>query len=101
MNIEIPFDRIQEFCEKWKIEEFSLFGSVLRNDYTEASDVDCLVSFSPDAEWSLFDLVDMKDELSRIFNRSVDLVLMSALRNPFRRRSILNSREVIFARSRS
>ena len=101
MNIEIPFDRIQEFCERWKIEEFSLFGSVLRNDYTEASDVDCLVSFSPDAEWSLFDLVDMKDELTEIFNRPVDLVLRSALRNPFRRRSILNSREVIFARSRS
>jgi len=50
-NIDIPMDRIEEFCRRWKIREFSLFGSVLREDFRPDSDVDVLVSFEPDAEW--------------------------------------------------
>ena len=52
---------------------------------------------NPAAPWSLFDLVTMQDELQRIFGRPVDLVEREGLRNPFRKRSILNSREVIYA----
>ena len=53
MNIDIPKETIAAFCQKWKIVEFSLFGSVLRDDFRPDSDVDVLVSFAPDAEWSL------------------------------------------------
>ena len=99
MQTRIPIDtgRIAEFCRRWKIQEFSLFGSVLRNDFRPDSDVDVLVTFTSDAPWSLFDLVTMRDQLRQIFGREVDLVEEAALRNPFRRHSILANREVIFA----
>lgn len=95
-NIEIPMGRIEEFCRRWKITEFSLFGSVLREDFRPDSDVDVLVSFEPDSEWDLFHLADMRDELMALFGRDVDLVEKEGLRNPFRRRTILDTREVIY-----
>jgi predicted nucleotidyltransferase len=59
--------------------------------------VDVLVEFSSDATWSLFDLVTMQNELAAIFGRKVDLVEFSAVRNPFRRREIERTRQVLFA----
>ena len=96
-HIDIPTERIAEFCRKWKIREFSLFGSVLRDDFGPESDVDVLVVLDDAAEWDLFDWVDMIEELKVIFGRDVDLVDKTAIRNPFRRRSILRSHEVIYA----
>jgi predicted nucleotidyltransferase len=96
-NIDIPMSEIEAFCHKWKIKELSLFGSVLRDDFRPDSDVDILVSFAPDAPWDLFHLVDMRDELMALFGRDVDLVEKEGLRNPFRRRTILDTREVIYA----
>ena len=95
-NIDIPMDRIERFCRRWEIREFSLFGSVLREDFGPDSDIDVLVSFELDAEWDLFHLVDMRDELMALFGRNVDLVEKEGLRNPFRRRTILDTREVIY-----
>lgn len=93
----IPFDskKIAEFCKRWKISEFSFFGSILRDDFRRDSDVDVLVSFLPDSGWSLLDLIKMQEELEEIFKRKVDLVEKEALRNPYRRHSILSGREVI------
>jgi predicted nucleotidyltransferase len=96
-NLDIPLDRIETFCRKWKIRELSLFGSVLRDDFRPDSDVDVLVSFELDAPWDLFHLVEMRDELIALFGRDVDLVEKEGLRNPFRRRTILDTREVIYA----
>ncbi len=45
-HIELPKEKIAEFCKKWKIREFSLFGSVLREDFRPDSDIDVLVTFS-------------------------------------------------------
>ncbi|HEX8691015.1 MAG TPA: nucleotidyltransferase domain-containing protein [Longimicrobium sp.] len=64
MKIELPRDRIEEFCRKWKIREFTPFGSVLREDFRPDSDVDVLVTFEPDAKHSLFDRVEMEEEIS-------------------------------------
>ncbi|MBI5374669.1 MAG: nucleotidyltransferase family protein [Candidatus Schekmanbacteria bacterium] len=90
-------EKIAEFCNRWKITEFALFGSVLRDDFNPKSDIDVLVSFSDDAHWSLFAFVDMKDELKAIFGREVDLLEKGGLRNPFRRRAILASKVVLYA----
>lgn len=79
------------------LSELSLFGSVLREDFGPDSDVDVLVTFVPNAPWSLFDWVDMVDELKAIFGRDVDLVEKEGLRNPFRRHAILTTREIIYA----
>jgi len=90
-------DWIEEFCQRWEIQEFSFFGSILRDDFQPQSDIDILVSFSPDAKWSLFDIIDMKDELQQILGRNVDIVEKDAVRNPFRKESIMSSREVVYA----
>jgi hypothetical protein len=96
-KINLSKEKIENFCRHWKIKEMSLFGSVLRDDFNSESDVDILVSFSEDARWSLFDWVNMIEELKEIIGREVDLVEKESLRNPFRRRAILESKEVIYA----
>jgi len=100
MNPQIALDRekIAEFCQRWKIAEFALFGSVLRDDFRPDSDVDVLVTFDPDAQWSLFDLVEMEGELGEMLGRKVDLVEKKGLRNPFRRHNILRTRQIVYAR---
>jgi hypothetical protein len=85
------------FCKKWKIVEMSLFGSVLRDDFNPDSDIDVLVTFNPEAKWSLWDFPQMQDELKAIFGREVDIVEKDALKNPFRRHSILTTRQVVYA----
>jgi hypothetical protein len=97
VNIAIPEQRIRDFCQRWKIAELSVFGSVLREDFRPDSDVDVLVTFAEDARWSLYDWVDMIAELREIFGRDVDLLSSRSLRNPFRRREILRTRETLYA----
>ena len=93
----IPEKKIAAFCKRWQITEFSLFGSALRPDFRPDSDVDVLVTFSKDAEVSLFDLVQMQLDLEKIFHRPVDLIEKDALENPFRKREILRTAQVIYA----
>jgi predicted nucleotidyltransferase len=95
-RIAIDYDKekLRDFCRKWKITEFSLFGSVVRDDFGPESDVDVMVRFADDADWSLFDEVHMEDELVAIFGRDVDLLTRRAVersRNPIRRDSILTN----------
>jgi predicted nucleotidyltransferase len=99
-NIEIPESQLAEFCQRWQITELALFGSALREDFRPDSDIDVLIKLAPDHQWTLFDHVDMRDELEAIFGRKVDLVSKSALersRNYIRRQNILNSAQVIYA----
>lgn len=96
-KIRIPRKKIAEFCHRWQVTEFSLFGSVLRDDFRPDSDVDVLVTFAPNAEISLFDLVQMKIDLEKIFHRPVDVVEKDALENPFRKREILRTAQVVYA----
>src|SRR3954466_10940012 len=93
-RIAIDYDKekLRDFCRKWKITEFSLFGSVVRDDFGPESDVDVMVTFSSDAGRSLFDMVHMEDDLVEIFGRDVDLLTRRAVErslNHIRRDSIL------------
>jgi uncharacterized protein len=99
MTTRVPIDRhrIAEFCRRWKVTEFALFGSVLRDDFRPDSDVDVLLTFEPDAPWTLWDLSRMRMELEELFDRKVDLVEKKALKNPFRRHAILAGQRVIYA----
>ena len=94
VQINIPKGKIEEFCRKWKITEFALFGSVLREDFRSDSDIDVLVTFAPDTDYSLFDVIHAQDELKEILGREVDLVERKAVErseNYIRRKHILNS----------
>jgi len=99
MSAHIPFDhdRAAAFCLKWNVARLALFGSVLRDDFNAASDVDVLVTIAPDAATSYWDWPDMQDELESIFGRKVDLVAAGGLYNPVRRKEILGNSEVIHA----
>ena len=97
VGLSISQNEIREFCQRWGIVEFSLFGSVLREDFHPDSDVDVLVTFAPDAQVSLLDMVKMQLELKAIFGREVDLVEKASLQNPYRRREILKTAERIYA----
>ncbi len=96
-KIKIDKEKIMAFCRKWKITEFAVFGSALTDDFRPDSDVDVLVSFGPGSGITFDNRVDMLDELKAIFGREVDLVEKKAISNPFRRHSILTTKEVLYA----
>lgn len=98
-NIDIPKKQIAEFCRRWNIAEFALFGSVLRDDFDLDSDLDILVTFTPEADWSLLDHLRMERELSDILGKKIELLSKRAVEqshNVIRRREILNTAEVIY-----
>jgi predicted nucleotidyltransferase len=97
--IALPMEHIAEFCTRWQVTEFALFGSVLRDDFRPDSDIDVMVEFHPDAHPTLFDLAYMEDELKTLFQRDVDLVTRKGIetsRNYLRRKAILSSVQVIY-----
>lgn len=104
-DIELPdsisLETIEVFCRKWKVHELSLFGSILRDDFGPQSDIDVLVEFEPDANWSLLDLIGAERELADLLGRHVDLVERCCVEdshNWIRRRHILeNARRVYVA----
>ena len=100
-RIPVTRSQLAEFCRRWQVTEFAVFGSVLRDDFRPDSDIDVVVTFASGAQWSLFDLVDMRNELETLFGHPVDLVERDGLRNPFRRRAILSSMQVLYGSSRA
>ncbi len=96
-KFRIPRKRIADFCRRWSVTEFSLFGSVLRADFRPNSDIDVLVMIDPKAHIGLFEIVEMKLELEKMFKRPVDLVEKEGLINPYRRREILRTAQVVYA----
>ncbi|MFE4108358.1 nucleotidyltransferase family protein [Almyronema epifaneia] len=107
--IELPMEKIAEFCHKWQVTEFALFGSVLRDDFRPDSDIDVMVQFHPDAHPTFRTLDQMEAELKTIFGgaslgdspyRDIDLITRQGIetsRNYLRRHEILSSAQVIHA----
>jgi len=96
-HITLDKEAIEAFCRKWRVREFSLFGSVLRDDFGPESDIDILVELAPGHGLDLFDWVDMREELKQLFQHDVDLVSKGGLKNPIRREVILSSAKVVYA----
>jgi uncharacterized protein len=71
-QLQIPSERIAEFCRRHRVRRLSLFGSALRDDFRPDSDVDVLVEFEPGGAPGLA-FFAMETELSGIFGRRVDL----------------------------
>lgn len=95
-NIEISVNQISYICQRWHISKLSLFGSVLRDDFTPASDVDVLVEFEPGFTPGFLKLHQLQEELSACLdNRPIDLVTFKSL-NPRIRDYILETSEVCY-----
>ena len=98
-RLKIKPDRLQDICQQWKITELALFGSVLRDDFNAQSDIDILVSFDEGVKIAFFDLDILEEQLSRLFNRPIDLVTKRAVEqshNWIRKKNILDNSQIIY-----
>lgn len=82
-RIDIPKEKIAEFCRRNRIRRLAFFGSVLRDDFAPESDVDVLVEFEPGTRVGLR-FFGMERELSEILGRKVDLNTRGFLSKYFR-----------------
>ena len=98
-RLGISSQKLTQFYQEWKVAELALFGSILRDNFREDSDIDLLVSYQPNAKRGLFEKMTMQEELEDLLHRKVDLVSKQAIiqsRNWLRRKNILDSAEVIY-----
>ncbi|MBI5427683.1 MAG: nucleotidyltransferase domain-containing protein [Nitrospinae bacterium] len=95
-NINVPADAIAEICKRYSASELSLFGSVLRDDFREDSDVDMLVVFKPETRIGFMGLSRMRRDLAVALGRSVDLVSKKGLHRVIRD-EVLASARIIYA----
>lgn len=98
LAMALPEEAIADFCKQWKIEEFYLFGSILRDDFHSGSDIDVMVQFSADARWG-FEFAAIKRGLEELFERKVDLLTKGSIeksRNWIRRQEILTTARLIY-----
>ncbi len=100
MRTAIPIDPefIKAFCQKWKIQELSFFGSILRDDFGPESDVDVLVTFTEDARWTVFDCMEMEEDFAQKVGRKVEIFTRASVErsaNWIRRDEVLNSAETV------
>ncbi len=93
-RLNIDREQIAEFCRRHHIRRLALFGSVLRDDFGPASDVDVLVEFEPEHAPG-FAFFAMQEELSRLLGRTVDLNTSGFLSRYFRQ-SVQNQAEPLY-----
>lgn len=101
VNIALDFAAMEAFCQRWNVVEIAFFGSVLREDFGEESDIDILISFGEDVVFGLLDKMTAREELEAMLGRNVDLVTKSGLSHwttpPSIRDSILAEAEIVYA----
>lgn len=96
MRIELPKDQIAGFCRRNHIRRLAVFGSALRADFNESSDIDILVEFEPDHIPGLFGMARLERELSVVLGSKVDLRTPEDLSRYFRQ-EVLKEAEVQYA----
>lgn len=95
-QVEIPMEALAEVCRRFHVRELALFGSALRDDFREDSDIDILVEYEPGVQVGLYEHFDLQVELERIFGRQIDLVSKRGL-NVVIRDDVLLSSQVLYA----
>lgn len=97
-TIEKYKSTIQSLCDKYKVKELYAFGSVLTLDFNERSDIDFLVDFKKQDSKSYTDnYFNLKFSLEELLKRPVDLLEMSAIKNPWFQKAIENKRQLVYA----
>lgn len=98
-RLNISIEELSKFCQQNQIQELSVFGSVLRDDFKKTSDIDFLVVFDPQIKLSLMDLVSIQYQLEDKIGRKVDLIEKRSIlksHNWIRRQNILDTATVIY-----
>jgi hypothetical protein len=92
-------EKLFELCQSHNVDELYLFGSILKDNFLDSSDVDILVQFSKQEVVVYFDnYMDFKEKLELLFNRSVDLVENQSIRNPIFRNVVDREKQLFYER---
>jgi predicted nucleotidyltransferase len=95
-GILLNYEDVVPICIKYNLSELSVFGSSIRDDFTENSDVDFLVAYRDIWNNDPWDFIYIKEDFVKLLNRNVDVVDRDAIKNPIRKKNILSSREIIY-----
>ena len=97
--VEDKREQIVELCKRYHVQRLELFGSALRDDFqVSSSDLDFLVEFNPLTQGSYADTyLGLQNALESLFNRTVDLVEVLAIQNPYYREEIERTKVLIYA----
>lgn len=96
LRLPIPHEALSRFCRAHGVRELAVFGSAVRADFRDDSDLDILIDLEPDARVGLVKLQRMRDELAEIWGRPVDLLTRDGL-NPNIRDAVLEEAEIVHA----
>ena len=100
LTLELPLDRIADVCRAHRVRELSLFGSALRDDFREESDLDFLVVFEDPQNAGIFEYADLELALTILLHRKIDIVPKSGLKTAIRD-EVLSSATVVYASRQS
>ncbi|WP_017295184.1 nucleotidyltransferase family protein [Geminocystis herdmanii] len=98
-RLQISLNQIFDICQQWNIKEMALFGSVLRDDFNNESDVDFLISFQPNTPQGLLTISKLKSQLESLLNYPVDIAIKDSLNdndNWIRSKEILTTAQTIY-----
>jgi predicted nucleotidyltransferase len=93
-RVRVSRDELEALCRRHRIRRLSVFGSVLREDFSAASDVDILVEFEPGTKVTFFSLARIEDALSDLFGRRADVHVSRSLSPYLRERVLSHAREL-------
>ncbi|MEY4866389.1 MAG: hypothetical protein RLY64_643 [Bacteroidota bacterium] len=95
--VELNIEKIKILCAKHKVSKLFVFGSVLKDTFSNESDIDLVVDFEKlDLSEYADNYFDLKDQLESIFKRPVDLLEEKGIRNPFLRKQIDQEKRLIY-----
>lgn len=95
VKIDVPRNKLEDFCRRNHIRRLSFFGSVLRDDFSPESDVDVLVEFEPTARVGLITLAGIEIELTQVLGREAEIHTVKGLNSRFRQ-EVLAEAEVLY-----
>jgi predicted nucleotidyltransferase len=94
---EKNIERIKQLCKEYRVKNFSVFGSVLTDDFSADSDIDFIVDFNENDPIIYTDLYfQLKEKLEQILKRQIDLIEERGIKNSFFKKEIDESKVVIY-----
>ena len=96
-GIIISEEDIRKIVMKYQIKEIAVFGSSIRDNFDDDSDIDMLIEFHHSEAISLYDIIDIQEYFEKITKRAIDIVEPAGLCNPYRRAHILKTKEILYA----
>jgi predicted nucleotidyltransferase len=96
-KIAIEDQAFFSIIKKHDIKSLSIFGSSLRDDFNEESDIDILIEYTHPKEKSLFDLIDLQLEFEDITGRKIDIVEKDSVKNPYKSKEINATARLLYA----